>query len=308
MKLPAIQRRFQQAHSIEWKQITGRQLQCARGARQRPAIPLETWKTVAAFDNDRGSFALQIDHFELLCSSPFGVFSSYGQGYDHRTTNRGSEDDQVEVATMDSARKIRVFVVDDHPLMVAGIAGEINSQPDMTVVAQATDGEEALATYRLHRPDVTLMDVRMPKGNGIDAIVSIRNEFPKARIIVLTTAIGDVQAVRAFREGAVGYLLKNLVRKELTETIRAVHSGLRRIPAEVAQQMAEYAAGDDLSARELDVLRRVAQGKANKAIACDLEISEHTVKNHMKSILSKLGVDDRTGAVVIAARRGYIEI
>jgi DNA-binding NarL/FixJ family response regulator len=209
---------------------------------------------------------------------------------------------------MEVTRKIRVFVVDDHPLMVAGIAGEINAQPDMTVVAQAMDGEDALAQYRLHRPDVTLMDVRMPKVNGIDAIVAIRKEFPKARIIVLTTAIGDVQALRAFKEGAVGYLLKNLVRKELTDTIRAIHAGMRRIPSDVAQQLAEHAADDAITVRELDVLRMVAQGKANKIIASDLNIAEHTVKNHMKSILSKLGADDRTGAVVIAARRGYIEI
>jgi DNA-binding NarL/FixJ family response regulator len=209
---------------------------------------------------------------------------------------------------MDAARKIRVFVVDDHPLMVAGIAGEINAQPDMTVVAQAMDGEDALALYRLHRPDVTLMDVRMPKVNGIDAMAAIRKEFPKARIIVLTTAIGDIQALRAFKEGAVGYLLKNLVRKELTDTIRAVHAGMRRIPPEVAQQLAEHAADDAITARELDVLRMVAQGKANKTIASDLNIAEHTVKNHMKNILSKLGADDRTGAVVIAARRGYIEL
>lgn len=209
---------------------------------------------------------------------------------------------------MDSERKIRVLVVDDHPLMIAGVAGEIDAQSDMMVVAQAMDGEEALTLYRQHRPDVTLMDVRMPKVNGIDAMASIRKEFPKARIIVLTTAIGDVQALRAFKEGAVGYLLKNLVRKELTETIRAIHAGMRRIPADVAQQMAEHAADDAITARELDVLRMVAQGKANKTIASDLNIAEHTVKNHMKSILSKLGADDRTGAVVIAARRGYIEI
>jgi DNA-binding NarL/FixJ family response regulator len=209
---------------------------------------------------------------------------------------------------MDPARKIRVFVVDDHPLMVAGIAGEINAQTDMMVVAQAMDGEDALAQYQLHRPDVTLMDVRMPKVNGIDAMAAIRKEFPKARIIVLTTAIGDVQALRAFKEGAVGYLLKNLVRKELTDTIRAIHTGMRRIPPDVAQQLAEHAADDAITARELDVLRMVAQGKANKMIASDLKIAEHTVKNHMKSILSKLGADDRTGAVVIAARRGYIEI
>jgi len=192
--------------------------------------------------------------------------------------------------------------------MVAGIAGEINAQTDMMVVAQAMDGEDALGQYRLHRPDVTLMDVRMPKVNGIDAMAAIRKEFPKARIIVLTTAIGDVQALRAFKEGAVGYLLKNLVRKELTDTIRAIHAGMRRIPPDVAQQLAEHAADDAITARELDVLRMVAQGKANKTIATDLNIAEHTVKNHMKSILSKLGADDRTGAVVIAARRGYIEI
>jgi DNA-binding NarL/FixJ family response regulator len=215
---------------------------------------------------------------------------------------------EMEVDKMDPARKIRVFVVDDHPLMVAGIAGEINAQTDMMVVAQAMDGEEALDQYRLHRPDVTLMDVRMPKVNGIDAMAAIRKEFPKARVIVLTTAIGDVQALRAFKEGAVGYLLKNLVRKELTDTIRAIHAGMRRIPPDVAQQLAEHAADDIITARELDVLRMVAQGKANKTIASDLNIAEHTVKNHMKSILSKLGADDRTGAVVIAARRGYIEI
>jgi DNA-binding NarL/FixJ family response regulator len=209
---------------------------------------------------------------------------------------------------MDPSHKIRVLVVDDHPLMVAGIKGEINAQPDMTVVAQAADGEEALVLYRTHRPDVTIMDVRMPKLNGIDAIVAIREEFPKARIIVLTTAIGDVQAFRALKEGAVGYLLKNLVRKELTETIRAVHAGLKRIPTDIAQQLAEHLASEVLTARELDVLRKVAQGKGNKIIASDLEIAEHTVKNHIKSILAKLGTDDRTGAVITAARRGYIEI
>jgi DNA-binding NarL/FixJ family response regulator len=209
---------------------------------------------------------------------------------------------------MDPSRKIRVLVVDDHPLMVAGIVGEINAQADMTVCAQASDGEEALSLYRIHRPDVTIMDVRMPNLNGIDAIVAIRQEFPKARIIVLTTAIGDAQALRAIKEGAVGYLLKNLVRKELTETIRAVHVGLRRIPPEIAQQLAEHFADETLTARELDVLRMVAQGKANKIIASDLEIAEHTVKNHIKSILTKLRADHRTGAVVTAVRRGYIDI
>jgi DNA-binding NarL/FixJ family response regulator len=209
---------------------------------------------------------------------------------------------------MDSSQKIRVLVVDDHPLMVAGIVGEINAQPDMTVSGQAADGDEAMSLYRMHRPDVTIMDVRMPKLNGIDAIIAIRKEFPKARIIVLTTALGDAQALRAFKEGAVGYLLKNLVRKELTETIRAVHSGRRRIPPDIAQQLAEHIEEEALTARELDVLRMVAQGKGNKIIASDLEIAEHTVKNHIKSILIKLRADDRTGAAMTAVRRGYIDI
>jgi DNA-binding NarL/FixJ family response regulator len=209
---------------------------------------------------------------------------------------------------MDPSEKIKVLVADDHPLMVAGIVGEINSQPDMTVTAQAADGEEALSQYRTHRPDVTIMDVRMPRLSGIDAIVAIRKEFPKARIIVLTTALGDVQALRAFKEGAVGYLLKDLVRKELTETIRTVHTGLKRIPPAIALQLAEHYAEEALTARELDVLRMVAQGKGNKIIASDLEIAEHTVKNHVKSILFKLRADDRTGAVVTAVRRGYIDL
>ena len=209
---------------------------------------------------------------------------------------------------MESGKKIRVLVVDDHPLMISGISGEINAQPDMVVVGEATDGDEAISLHRSHRPDVTVMDVRMPKVNGIEAIVAIRKESPRARIIVLTTAIGDIHALRAFKEGAAGYLLKNLVRKELTETIRSVHAGLRRIPPEVAQQLAEHVADDVITERELEVLRMVAQGKANKIIASDLNIAEHTVKNHMKSILSKLGADDRTGAVTIAIRRGYIEI
>jgi DNA-binding NarL/FixJ family response regulator len=148
----------------------------------------------------------------------------------------------------------------------------------------------------------------MPKLDGIDAIVAIHKEFPKARIIVLTTAIGDVQALRAFKEGAVGYLLKNLVRKELTETIRAIYAGLKRIPPDIAQQLAEHIPDEALSARELDVLRMVAQGKGNKIIASDLEIAENTVKNHIKNILIKLRADDRTGAVVTAVRRGYIDI
>ena len=203
---------------------------------------------------------------------------------------------------------IKVLTVDDHPLMMAGISGEINAQPDMRVVAEATDGDEALQMFRTHRPDVTLMDIRMPKINGIDAITAIRSEFPKAKVIVLSSSAGDVQVLRAFKAGAVGYLLKNLLRTELIETIRSVHAGHRRIPPAIAQQLALHAADDALTAREIEVLRGVAKGKSNKIIGNDLSIAEHTVKNHIKSILSKLGADDRTGAAIVALRRGYIDL
>jgi DNA-binding NarL/FixJ family response regulator len=209
---------------------------------------------------------------------------------------------------MSEIQTIRVLTVDDHPLMMAGIAGEINAQADMRVIAQAADGDDAIAKFRAHRPDVTLMDIRMPKVNGIDAITAIRTEFPRARIVVLTTAAGDIQVLRAFKAGAVGYLLKNLLRTELIATIRTVHAGQRRIPAEIAQQLAEHAADDALTARELDVLRGIVKGQSNKVIACSLNIVEHTVKNHIKSILSKLDADDRTGAAMIAVRRGYIDL
>jgi len=199
------------------------------------------------------------------------------------------------------------MAVDDHPLMMAGISGEINAQSDMRVIAEASDGDEALVLFRKHQPDVTLMDIRMPKVNGIAAISAIRAEFPQARVIVLTTAAGDVQAVRAFKAGAVGYLLKNLLRKELVETIRLVYSGHKRVPPEVAQEIAEHAADDSITARELDVLRGVASGSSNKIIATDLNISEHTVKNHLKSILSKLDANDRTHAVMIALKRGFLD-
>jgi DNA-binding NarL/FixJ family response regulator len=196
---------------------------------------------------------------------------------------------------------IKVLTVDDHPLMMAGIAGEINAQTDMHVVAQATDGDEALAAFKLHRPDITLMDIRMPRINGIDAITAIRADFPQARIVALTTAAGDIQVLRAFRAGAVGYLLKNLLRTELIDTIRGVHAGQRRIPPDIAQQLAEHATDDALTARELDVLRGVAKGHANKIIASELNIAE-------QSILSKLNANDRTGAAMIALRRGYIDL
>ena len=208
---------------------------------------------------------------------------------------------------MADAHLIRVMAVDDHPLMTAGISGEINAQLDMRVVAEASDGDEALILFRKYRPDITLMDIRMPKVNGIAAISAIRKEFPEARIVVLTTAAGDIQAVRAFKAGAVGYLLKNLLRKELVETIRLVHSGHKRVPPEIAQQIAEHAADDAITARELDVLRGVADGSSNKVIASNLNISEHTVKNHLKSILSKLDANDRTHAVMIGLKRGFLD-
>jgi DNA-binding NarL/FixJ family response regulator len=203
---------------------------------------------------------------------------------------------------------IRVLVVDDHPLMRSGITGEINGQPDMKIVAEAGDGNEAIAAFRAHRPDITLMDIRMPNVGGIEAILEIRKDFPKARFVILTTAAGDIQALRAFQAGAAGYLFKNLLRTELIDTIRLVHGGRRRIPPEVAQQLAEHAADDAITPRELEILHGVSKGKANKIIADDLNISEHTVKNHIKSILSKLDANDRTDAVVIAIRRGYIEM
>jgi DNA-binding NarL/FixJ family response regulator len=209
---------------------------------------------------------------------------------------------------MAEMRLIRVLIVDDHPIMRAGLAGEINAQRDMTVVAEASDGDEALASFRSHRPDITLMDLRMPRMNGIDAITAIRGEFSIARIIVLTTAAGDVQALRAFQAGAVGYMLKNLLRTELIDTIRLVHAGHKRIPPEVAQEMAQHAADETVTTRELDILRHVAKGNSNKIIAGKLNISEHTVKNHLKNILSKLGASDRTHAVTIALQRGFLDL
>jgi len=209
---------------------------------------------------------------------------------------------------MVETRQIRVLVVDDHPLMRAGLCSEINVQTDMRVVAEAANGKEAIECFRTHRPDVTLMDIRMPDMNGIEAISAIRKDYLNARCIILTTAAGDIQALRAFQVGAMGYLLKNLLRTELIDTIRLVHAGRRRIPPEIAQQMAEHAADDEITSRELDVLREISEGKANKIIASDLDISEHTVKNHIKSILSKLNANDRTDAVMIAIRRGFIEM
>ena len=203
---------------------------------------------------------------------------------------------------------IRILVVDDHQLLREGIAAVLESQDDMALVGQAASGREAVDSFRRLRPDVTLMDLRMPEMSGIDAIAIIRAEFPNARIVVLTTYAGDAQAAAALKAGASGYLLKNLVRKDLIETIRAVHSGKRRVPAEIAMGIAEHVADDALTAREIEVLQRVAAGKSNKLIAVELAISEGTVKTHMKSILPKLDASDRTHAVMIALKRGILDL
>jgi DNA-binding NarL/FixJ family response regulator len=209
---------------------------------------------------------------------------------------------------MSADSPIRILTVDDHPLLREGIAAVLANETDMVVVAEAGDGSEAVEQFRAHRPDVTLMDLQMPYMSGTDAIHAIRKEFPDARIIVLTTYSGDAQAARAFDAGASGYLLKNMVRKELVETIRTVHGGKKRIPPEIAVEMAEHHTDDALTVREIEVLREVAAGNANKAVALHLSVSEETVKAHMKNILSKLGANDRTHAVTIALKRGIIEI
>ena len=209
---------------------------------------------------------------------------------------------------MSAAGAIRILTVDDHPMLREGIAAVLASEQDMILVAEASNGREAVEQFRSHHPDVTLMDIQMPEVNGIDAIVKIREEFPDARIIVLTTYTGDAQAARAFKAGAYGYLLKNMVRKELIDTIRTVHAGKKRIPAEIAVEIAEHHSDDALTEREIEVLRSVAEGNANKSVAQLLHVSEETVKAHMKNILSKLGANDRTHAVTIAVKRGIIEI
>lgn len=203
---------------------------------------------------------------------------------------------------------IRILSVDDHALLREGIAALINTESDLKLVAEAANGREAIEQFKLHRPDVTLMDMQMPALNGIEAIIAIRSEFPNARIIVLTTYAGDVQVLRALKAGARAYLLKGRVHKELLETIRAVHAGQKRIPPEVAVELAEHATDDDLTAREIDVLRLIAAGNANKEIAAQLSIAEETVKSHVTNILAKLGANDRTHAVTIGLKRGIIEL
>ena len=199
---------------------------------------------------------------------------------------------------------IRILTVDDHPLLREGIAVLIKSEKDMELVAEASDGEEAIEQFRRHRPDVTLMDLRMPNLNGTEAISRIRNEFPDAKIIVLSTYAGDVQVLRAIKAGARGYIVKGHVHRELLEAIRSVHAGHKRIPPDIAAELAEHAADDELSSREIDVIRLIGVGNANKQIADKLSIGETTVKSHITNILSKLGANDRAHAVTIALRRG----
>jgi|SRR5580658_1458646 DNA-binding NarL/FixJ family response regulator len=203
---------------------------------------------------------------------------------------------------------IRILLADDHPVLRQGIQALAGDEHDMEFVAEASNGREAIEQFRKHRPDITLMDLQMPDMNGIDAMIAIRNEFPDARFIILTTYAGDVQVSRALKAGARAYLLKSLLRKELLDTIRAVHAGQKRIPSDLATQVADHIADDSLTIREIEVLRLVAAGNANKVIADQLSIAEETVKGHVKNILSKLSANDRTHAVTIGLKRGIIEL
>jgi DNA-binding NarL/FixJ family response regulator len=203
---------------------------------------------------------------------------------------------------------IRILSVDDHPLLREGVRSLLLGQADLELVAEAANGREAVDRFRAHRPDVTLMDLQMPEMNGVEAMIKIREEFSSARIIVLTTYVGDVQVLRALEAGARGYLLKSVLRKELPETIRLVHAGHKRIAPEVATELAEHAGDETLSLREVEVLRLISGGNANKMIAGRLSIAEETVKGHVKNILAKLAANDRTHAVTIGLKRGIIEL
>jgi DNA-binding NarL/FixJ family response regulator len=205
------------------------------------------------------------------------------------------------------AQPIRILAVDDHPVVRQGIAGLVAVHSDMSLVAEASNGREAIQQFRAHHPDITLMDLQMPEMGGLDALIVIRGEFPDARIIVLTTYTGDAQILRALKAGARAYLLKNSLHKELLETIRAVHAGKKTVSPEVSFQLAEHATDDSLTPAEVRVLRLIAEGNANKEIAAHLSVSEETVKSQVRNILSKLGANDRTHAAMIGLKRGIIE-
>jgi DNA-binding NarL/FixJ family response regulator len=207
-----------------------------------------------------------------------------------------------------SPKQIRILSVEDHPVFREGLSTILGSQPDMTLVGQASNAVEAMAEFRRHRPDITLMDLRLPGANGTDAIIAIRGEFPQARIVMLTTSDGDAEIRRAMRAGASGYILKSMPKNEMLKIIRAVHSGGRHVPAEVAARLAEHLGEEDLTTRELEVLRLIRDGYRNKQIADQLRIAETTVNFHIKNLVDKLGANDRTHAVTIALRRGLLQI
>jgi DNA-binding NarL/FixJ family response regulator len=207
-----------------------------------------------------------------------------------------------------SSSRIRILAVDDHPIVRSGIAGLLAIQNDMTLVAEAANGREAIQQFRAHRPDVTLMDLQMPEMSGLDALIAIRNEWPDAKVVVLTTYVGDVQILRALKAGAQGYLLKNTLHQELLHTIRAVHAGRRNLSPEVSYEVAQHMGDESLTPAEIVVLQLIANGNANKQIAAQLGVTEETVKGRVKSILSKLGAHDRTEAAVTGLKRGIIEL